>query len=122
VTAYDIDPLAVTAITVNAAANGGEVTAQCADILADGQPPAGRAPAGTDVVLVADAFYEKELGAQVLGYLERSAAHGAAVLAGDFGRAYLPREHLVSLESYLVTGLFIVEGFDFKTTTVWTLR
>jgi predicted nicotinamide N-methyase len=117
VTAYDIDPLAVTAITANAAANGVEVTAVCTDVLAgDAQ-----APDGTDVVLVADAFYERDLGAQVLRYLERSAAAGAAVLAGDFGRAYLPRERLVPLESYLVTGLFIVEGIDLKSTTIWTL-
>ncbi len=72
-------------------------------------------------MLVADAFYEKDLGAQVLQYLERSAARGAQVLAGDFGRAYLPRERLVPLESYLVTGLFIVEGIDLKSTTIWTL-
>jgi predicted nicotinamide N-methyase len=122
VTAFDIDPLAVTAISVNAAANDVYVAAERADVLAGTQPPAGRAPDGTDLVLVADAFYEKDLGAQVLQYLQRSAAHGAAVLAGDFGRAYLPREQLVALESYLVTGLFIVEGFDFKTTTIWTLR
>lgn len=118
VTAFDIDPLAVTAITVNAAANGVRVTAECADVLAG----EARAPDGTDVVLVADAFYEQELSAQVLGYLKRSAARGAAILAGDFGRAYLPREQLVAVESYLVTGLFIVEGFEFKTTTIWTLR
>lgn len=118
VNAYDIDPLAVAAITVNAAANGVEVAAERADILADDA----RAPDGTDVVLVADAFYERDLGAQVLHYLERSAARGAEILAGDFGRAYLPREHLVPLESYLVTGLFIVEGIDLKTTTIWTLR
>jgi predicted nicotinamide N-methyase len=117
VTAYDIDPLAVTAITVNAAANGVEVTPERADILADDA----QAPDGTDVVLVADAFYEKDLGAQVLQYLERSAARGAQVLAGDFGRAYLPRDRLVPLESYLVTGLFIVEGIDLKSTTIWTL-
>ena len=118
VTAYDIDPLALTAITVNAEANSVQVTAERADILAD----EARAPDGTEVVLVADAFYEKDLGAQVLRYLERSAARGAAILAGDFGRAYLPREQLVPLESYLVRGLFIVEGIDFKTTTIWTLR
>ena len=118
VNAYDIDPLAVTAITVNAAANGVQVAAERADILADDA----QAPDGTDVVLVADAFYERDLGAQVLRYLERSAARGAEILAGDFGRAYLPREHLVPLDSYLVSGLFIVEGIDLKSTTIWTLR
>jgi predicted nicotinamide N-methyase len=117
VTAYDIDPLALEAIAANAEANGVQVAAECADILADGA----LAPDGTDVVLVGDAFYEKDLGAQVLRYLERSAARGAEILAGDFGRAYLPRERLVPLESYLVTGLFIVEGIELKSTTIWTL-
>src|SRR5580692_3611673 len=51
VTAYDIDPLAVTAIGVNADANAVPVLASRADILdADGPPDP-----GTDLVLVADA-------------------------------------------------------------------
>ena len=118
VTAYDIDPLAAEAITVNAAVNGVAVAAVCADVLADDGQPAD----GTDLVLVADAFYERDLGALVLAFLERSAARGAAVLAGDFGRAYLPRERLVALVSYDVPGLAVLEGTDVKHTTVWTLR
>src|SRR5579859_2680156 len=54
VTAYDIDPLAVAAIAVNAAANDVSVAAVCADVLAPDAPPG---PAA-DLVLVADAFYE----------------------------------------------------------------
>jgi predicted nicotinamide N-methyase len=118
VTAYDIDPLATQAITVNAAVNGVAVAAVCADVLADDGGPAD----GTDLVLVADAFYERDLADQVLAFLERSAARGAAVLAGDFGRAYLPRERLVALVSYDVPGLAVLEGTDVKRTTVWTLR
>jgi len=41
VTAYDIDPLAATAVAMNAAANGVAVVAVCADVLdQDGPPPA----------------------------------------------------------------------------------
>jgi len=116
VTAYDIDPLAAAAITVNAAANGVPVPAECADVLSG--PP----PDGTDLVLVADAFYERDLAGQVLRFLERSQARGAAVLAGDFGRAYLPRARLVPLASYDVPGLGALEDADVKRTTVWTLR
>jgi predicted nicotinamide N-methyase len=116
VTGYDIDPLAAAAITVNAEANGVAVPAVCADILAG--PP----PDGTDLVLVADAFYERDLAAQVLRFAERSQASGAAVLAGDFGRTYLPRARLSALASYDVSGLGALEDADVKRTTVWALR
>ena len=118
VTAYDIDPLAAAAITVNAAANGVTVPAVCADVLSEDRLPA----PGTDLVLVADAFYERDLAGQVLRFLERGHARGAAVLAGDFGRAYLPRARLAPLASYDVPGLGALEDADVKRTTVWTLR
>ena len=116
VTAYDIDPLAAAAITVNAAANGVAVPAVCTAVLSG--PP----PDGTDLVLVADAFYERDLAGQVLRFLDLSHARGAAVLAGDFGRAYLPRARLAPLASYDVPGLAALEDRDVKRTTVWTLR
>jgi predicted nicotinamide N-methyase len=118
VTACDIDPLAAAAIMVNAEANGVAVPAICADVLSDDSLP----PDGTDLVLVADAFYERDLAGQVLRFAERSQARGAAVLAGDFGRAYLPRARLVPLVSYDVPGLGALEAADVKRTTVWTLR
>ena len=116
VTAYDIDPLAAAAITVNAAANGVPIPAECANVLSG--PP----PDGTDLVLVADAFYERDLAGQVLHFAERARERGAAVLAGDFGRAYLPRARLTPLASYDVPGLSALEDRDVKHTTVWTLR
>ena len=118
VTAYDIDPLAVAAIAVNAAANAVAVPAICTDALSDEDLPA----PGTDLVLVADAFYEKDLAAQVMAFLDRSRARGAAILAGDFGRRYLPRARLAPLASYDVPGLAALEDADTKHTTVWTLR
>jgi predicted nicotinamide N-methyase len=118
VTAYDIDPLAAAAITVNAAANGVTVAAACADVLTDEDLPV----PGTDLVLVADAFYERDLAGQVLAFLDRSHARGAATLVGDFGRAYLPRARLAPLASYDVVGLAALEDRDVKRTTVWTLR
>jgi predicted nicotinamide N-methyase len=123
VTAYDIDPLAVAAIGVNAAANAVTVQAVCADILADDAPKDTRdAPAdAAAVVLVADAFYQRELAAKVTRFIERAHARGATVLAGDFGRAYLPRDRLTPLASYDVSGLNVLEDSDIKSTTIWTL-
>ncbi|MGD0605854.1 MAG: 50S ribosomal protein L11 methyltransferase [Streptosporangiaceae bacterium] len=112
VTAYDIDPLAVAAIALNAAANDVTVLAVGADILAD-------EVAGTEVLLVADAFYERALAGRVTRFIERGQARGADVLVGDLGRAYLPRDRLSPLATYDVPGLAAVEDADVKRTTIW---
>ncbi len=115
VTAYDIDPLAAAAITINAGANGVAVLAVCADVLDTDAP----ASPDIDVILVADAFYERDLAGRVMLFLERGHARGADVLAGDFGRAYLPRDRLRALAAYDVPGLIGVEDSDVKHTTIW---
>jgi len=114
VTAYDIDPLAIAAITLNAAANGTAVRAVRADI-------GDCAAAGVDMMLAADAFYERELAGRVTRFLHRGHARGADVLVGDFGRAYLPRDRLAPLAAYDVPGLGVLEDSDVKRTTVWAL-
>ena len=119
VTGYDIDPLAIAAIAVNAEANGVAVRAVQADILA-GDPDFGDGD-GTGVLLVADAFYERELAGRVTRFLERGLARGAGVLVGDFGRAYLPRDRLTPLAAYDVPGLGVLEDSDVKRTTIWAL-
>jgi predicted nicotinamide N-methyase len=131
VAAYDVDPLAVAAIAVNAAANGVSVTGVCADILDPNGPrsacpaPALRArprSAPADLVLVADAFYQRELAARVMGFLDGARAAGAGVLAADLGRAYLPMARLTALMAYDVPGLAAIEDHDVRTTTIWALR
>ena len=117
VTAYDVDPAAAEAIRMNAAANAVTVLAVCADVLDTESLPA----AGTDLVLVADAFYQPELARKVIRFVERGHARGAGVLVGDFGRAYLPRDRLTSLASYDVPGQAMLEGTDIKHTTIWAL-
>jgi predicted nicotinamide N-methyase len=116
VTAYDTDPLATAAISINAAANGVTVKAVCADILDEPPSP------GTDLLLAGDAFYERDLAARVMRFLERSYTRGTAVLAGDCGRAYLPRDRLTPLATYDVPGLRMLEDTDIKRTTIWALR
>lgn len=117
VTAYDIDPLAAAAIAINADANEAEVAGVCADVFSDDGPRAAKG----DLVLVADAFYERDLAGRVTFFLEHAHGRGAAVLAGDFGRTYLPRDRLVALAAYDVPGLLVLEGSEIKRTTVWTL-
>jgi len=117
VTAYDIDPLATAAIAVNAAANGVTVRAVCADVLDRDDLP----PPGTGLVLVADAFYQRDLAARVMRFARRGHARGAVVLAADFGRAYLPRDRLRPLARYDVPGQRVTEDSDTKRTTIWSL-
>ena len=117
VTAYDIDPLATDAIEVNAAANGVTVRAVCADVLDRADLPS----LGTGLVLVADAFYQRDLAARVMRFAGRGRARGAVVLAADFGRAYLPRDRLSPLARYDVPGQLVTEDRDTKRTTIWSL-
>ena len=114
VTAYDVDPLAAAAITMNAAANDVTVRAVCADILDRDE-----VPGGAGLLLVADAFYDRDLAGRVLRFLVRARACGVTVLVGDLGRAYLPKEHLRPLAAYDVPGLGALEDRDVKRTTVW---
>jgi predicted nicotinamide N-methyase len=118
VTAYDIDPVAAVAIGMNAAANGVTVLPVCADIPdQDNNLPA----CAADLVLVADAFYERDLAGKVMRFAERGHARGAAVLVGDFGRAYLPRDRLTPLASFAVPVQGMLEVSDIKRTTIWAL-
>jgi predicted nicotinamide N-methyase len=119
VTGYDIDPLAIAAITLNAAANGATVLAVQADVLNTDVLNTG--DLGPDVLLVADAFYERALARRVTRFAERGQARGADVLIGDFGRAYLPRDRLTPLAAYDVPGLSALEDNDVKRTTIWEL-
>ncbi|GAA0745640.1 methyltransferase [Dactylosporangium roseum] len=114
VTAVEVDPLAVAAIEVNAHANEVDVTAVLGDVL-DQHPDAG-------VVLAGDVFYSREMTARMLGFLRRAAAGGATVLAGDPGRAYLPKEHLSLVATYDVPVPQTLEDTPIKRTTVWRVN
>ncbi|WP_238010964.1 50S ribosomal protein L11 methyltransferase [Dactylosporangium sp. AC04546] len=114
VTAVEIDPLAVAAIEVNAAANAVRVTPLLADVL-DQRVDA-------DVVLAGDVFYSRDMTARMLGFLRAAAATGATVLAGDPGRAYLPREQLTLVAAYDVPVPQTLEDTPIKRTTVWRVN
>jgi predicted nicotinamide N-methyase len=115
VSAADIDPFAIAAIALNAAVNAVEVAALVADLL-DGPPPP-----GLDIVLVGDVFYERDLAARALAFLDRCAAAGALVLIGDPGRSYLPQPRLARLASFAVPVTRELEDREIKETAVFTL-
>jgi predicted nicotinamide N-methyase len=107
VTANDIDPYALAALTLNARANGVVVHGSCGDLLAgDGD--------GAEVVLAGDVFYSQSLADRMLAFLERVATRGARVLVGDPGRAYLPYGRLEVVASYPVSMMGPPEDAEIK--------
>ena len=116
VTASDLDPFAIPAIGLNAAANGvsDRVRAVQADLI-------GRDP-GVDLVLAADIFYERDLARRVGDWLAGLQASGTAVLVGDPGRAYLPKDRLDRLASYRVPVTRVLEDAEIKESHVWRFR
>ena len=93
VTANDIDPYALAAITLNARSNGVTVTTRHGDLL-DGD--GGEA----EVVLAGDVFYHEALAQRIWPFLQRAAGRGAHVLIGDPGRQYLPQNALRTVATY----------------------
>ena len=93
VEAAEIDPLAVTAIGLNAALNGVAVAARAGDIV------------GTacrwDLILCGDVCYEAPMTGHILPWLRRM-AEDAEVWIADPGRAYVPREGLVPFATMVV--------------------
>ncbi len=114
VVAADVDEMAVRAISVNAAANGVRVTPVLADLL-DGDAD------GADVVLCADAFYEKDLAERILAFLRRAHAGGTRVLVGDPGRAFLRTAGLSRLTGFEVPVTVALEGMTAKQATVYEM-
>lgn len=114
VASADIDPFALEAMDLNAAANG-------VSLASIGHDQIGM-DAGWGTVLAGDIFYERELAGRVLAWLASLAARGATVLVGDPGRAYLPKDRLTALITYAVPVTRDLEDLDIKKTTVWQLR
>jgi len=105
VTANDIDPYALVALTMNAEANAVSVDISGDELLdGDGDGLA-------DVILVGDAFYTSELGVRMQRFLRR-AAGSAQILVGDPDRGHLPARWLEVLASYRVSGLGAAEDTE----------
>lgn len=112
VVAADIDSYARAAIRINAADNGLEIEASDTDYLDLGAT-------GFDVVLAGDVFYERPMATRVEPFLRAAQVHGAAVLFGDPGRAYLPSAGIAPLASYDVPVPRAIEDRDVRTTRIW---
>jgi predicted nicotinamide N-methyase len=112
VLATDIDGFALVAMGLNADRNG-VVLEMSGDNLLAAPPP------DADVILVGDLFYEKTLAEQAWVWLMAARATGAAILIGDPGRSYLPRDRLTRLADYAVPVSRDLEDAEIKHTAVW---
>jgi predicted nicotinamide N-methyase len=114
VLAADIDGFSLEAIRLNAALNGVVLGVRGDDLLASPAPD-------SDVILVGDLFYEKDLASRVLSWAEAAEARGIVALIGDPGRSYLPREKLTKLSEHRVKVTRDLEDAEIKVTSVWRL-
>lgn len=115
VLAADVDPFAIAALELNAAANGVRVTAHAGDLTL-GPPPA------VDVVLVGDLFYDRAVARRVAAFLDRCLVAGIDVLIGDPRRKHLPVARLGLVAEYPVPDVGDVEGSECKPAAVFALR
>jgi predicted nicotinamide N-methyase len=114
VTACEIEPFAIDAITLNARENGVVVDAQLGDFV-------GRDD-GWDVVLAGDVSYERDMAERVTRWLQNLHDRGATVLIGDPGRTYLAREQLEKIAEHDVPVIRDLEDADVKKTAVWRFK
>jgi predicted nicotinamide N-methyase len=110
VTASDTDAFARTAVRLNAAAN--QVTVSVVPDVLNGTHEA-------DVVLAGDVWYERDLSEEVMSFLDRVAAAGSDVLAGDIGRRYFPRHRFHPAASYEVPVSRALESAETMRASVW---
>ncbi|APY14028.1 methyltransferase [Brucella sp. 10RB9214] len=111
VLACDIDPFALPAIEINAAANDVTISVTPEDLIGQDR--------GWDMILAGDVFYEKSLADRLIPWFTKLAERGARIIVGDPGRAYLPKDRLQQLAIYTVPVTRALEDAEVKRTTVW---
>ncbi len=113
VEAVDVDPIAVAAAALNAERNGVGLVLRVHDVLDE------PLPAGVEVVLAGDVFYDAAMAERVQPWLLAAHRGGARVLVGDPGRHYLPRALLTEVVAYDVPTTRELEGVRVRTTRVY---
>jgi len=114
VQARDVDPMALAALTANAALNGVEVEP------IEGDPPGVGVGEG-EVILAADLWYERFLAAAMTSWLRSQAGRGRLVLLGDPGRAYFPRRGVDALEWFHVEDIAGTESEATVASAAWEM-
>jgi predicted nicotinamide N-methyase len=112
VEACDIDPLAIAAIRLNAAANGAGVIALDGDVVGGA--------CRWDLIMCGDVCYEAPMTGRILPWL-RQLAGVAEVWVADPGRAYLPREGMAAFARMVVPTTVELEDRTERTVTLFRL-
>lgn len=112
VQAVEIDPVAATAIGMNAAMNGLDIEIVCRDLVGEDLP-------GIDLMLAGDVCYERPMAGRVTEWLRRLAKGGLTILMGDPGRTYLPGDGLTERARYVVPTSLELEDKTQRETVVW---
>lgn len=113
VTAVDPDPMASSAIGLNARHNGVDVTVSIDDVLSS-------AP-DEDLVLIGDLVYEPELATRVTRFLETARNAGTEVILGDRTTARRPPLAMTLLSDYDAPLTPVLEESHFERARVWRL-
>ncbi len=125
VTAVDVDRLAITATTLNAADNGVQLSTLTMDVLEVDFLAVDALATGVlgqcEVVVAGDVFYERVFAAKAFRFLAAAAARGALVLVGDPHRAYLPPSGLQRLTGYDVAVTVELEGVSSRYADVYRI-
>ena len=111
VCAADIDPWTGSAIRLNARANGVEMEVTSQNLIG--------APLEADILLAGDVFYDRDFAEALVPWFKKLVRAGIRVLAGDPGRAYLPRALLKACAIYEVPVTRVLEDSEVKRTIVW---
>lgn len=111
--AAEIDPMAGTAIALNAEANRAKVEIRIGDMV-------GQAPAA-DLILCGDICYEAPMTRHVWPWLLACAAD-AEVWVADPGRSYLPKEDIEAFARFSVPTTAELESRLTRDVTVYRLR
>lgn len=107
----DVDPFCAPALALNARANAVTLPLTLDDLVGtDG---------GWETVLAGDVFYDRAFAERIVPWFGGLADRGAAVLVGDPGRAYLPKDRIELLAEYEVPVTRALEDADVKRTRVW---
>lgn len=117
VQALDIDPLALSAVEINALANGVRVAGTLGDVLDRDIAELGP----VDVLTAGDVCYSQAMTNRVLRFLRRAARAGVTVLVGDPGRAFFPAEVFEQVGEYDVPVTHALESTTVKPTRVYRL-
>jgi predicted nicotinamide N-methyase len=115
VQAAEIDPNGQAAMALNAAANGVKIALR--NISLDGP-----APDDIDLIAAGDVFYNPDVAALMLPFLQRCQTAGITVLIGDPNRRDLPLAQLELLASYAVGDVGDARDKTNRTGAVYRLK